>query len=331
MELQVDPSATASARWHAKNLAARRILILITGFVLLLSTGLMSAEIPPSVVALAKKYDEARQKTLGPLLGAFADGLKLKTVPALTRAGNLDAAIQIDQAATGLKGAQSAAMPREGAPFSPAAWAVVIETEEWKVFSETFAKEESSLNDLYMKALEREKAAFQANGNPYGVLAVENEVKRVESMRAAGVPKDPKAGPASPPLAVAAAEKPWNEAAPAAPMVATIDSIQKKATDAYFVGKLWKTPQWKDEIHEWYFRKNGEAVRRITKVDGTVAGIHTMRWTVDPDSTVCVASDSPAPKFFWFSPDGTAEYRLLVKEGKREPITLIPNGKDPAE
>jgi hypothetical protein len=309
--------------------------IVVAFFVAWISADLVGQEattVPGSVVALAKKYDEARKKSLGPVLDSFADELKLKVVPALTRSGKANVAIQIGEAASKLKGATIPVLPVvAGAPFTAETLAAIKETSEWKVFVDNFTKAEAVLNESYGKALDREKANFLGKGDPYGVVAIENELKRVAAMTGGTVAP---ALPVPPPSLTKSANQPISaEAMPGSELgnstivaSAKITTERAKEVEALFVGKLWRY-RFANGVADWFFRKNGEAVRQTTNSDGTTAN-HVFRWVIEDDLSVAVP-DRTNPKWFWFNENGNNQFTQGTKDGTRGPLELVPDGRDP--
>jgi hypothetical protein len=239
------------------------------------ATGQQTPKVPDSVVAMAKKYDETRQKTLGPLLESFAADLKARMVPALTRQGKADAAIKIGEAANALKNAPVPVLPSSGAPFPAELFALVQASPEWGLFSVKFTQAESALNESYKKALEREKTVFQNKGDPYAMVAVDNEAKRVDVLRGGATA----VSPASPSAAKAVASSPENTKPSAEPK--KISAADKRRIESWIVGKTWSV-EGEDELI--YFAKGGKGARSLKGAVTTA-----LEWQVDDFGKVSVS------------------------------------------
>jgi hypothetical protein len=235
------------------------------------------AKLPNAVASLARKYDESRKKALQPILDSFVTDLKLKVVPALTRAGKAGVAIKLQQAAEALKNPATPVIPSIDAPFPRDVFAMVQASHEWQVFSEKFISAEAALNGNYKTAIEREQALFQSKGDPGGVIACNNEMKRVEALKA-GLVSSHAASPASTAAASTTIAKD--------PPKERISTADKKRIESYFVGKTWATiPPNGGKPELFVLSKNGRAARR-NNYDGGV--ILDARWEFEDDGTVHV-------------------------------------------
>jgi len=285
--------------------------------------------VPPSVLALSAKYDETRSAKLGPLLHLLADELSAILVPKLTREGEAAKAVVIAEGVAKLREPGLPVMPQEGKPFSPDAFALVQASDEWKRFVVSFTEAETALNESYQRALDREKAVFQEKGDPYGVIAVENEAKRVAAIQAghalAAAGKDG-ASVGSPSGASTTGTPPPSPANPDGLSTGTMKTPPRKMEDR-FVKKMVRY-HFKDDIFDFYFRPRGEVVRRITKPDDSTV-MMTGSWEIEDDGSV-VVTGIHSTKWFWFGDDGRCEMRQGEKEGKRESkIEFVPGAKDP--
>jgi hypothetical protein len=291
------------------------------------------SSVTPSVDALSQKYDEARRKQLGPLLNLLVQELTGKVVPKLTREGKAALAIEITEGAGKLREMKTPQLPREGMPFSKESFELLQTTDEWKQFSTGFAAAEATLNESYQRALDREKSVFQNQGNPYGVIAVENEWKRVVALRDSKVPSVPT--PNSPASVGAPGQPPPGMPAEAtgnpvgAPVSKTKSGVNEVSLKERFVGKGFRY-YWEREKTNvlFYFRRNGEALREMTKEDGTIS-VNLGKWEIEDDGSVSVLGIA-SPKWFWFGTDGVCQLKQGVKEGKSDyTLTFNPDAKDP--
>jgi hypothetical protein len=154
------------------------------------------------------------------------------------------------------------------------------------------------------------------------VIAVENEAKRVAAIKAglSAVGAEPGTAPS------AANPAPTKAAMPAPPMkpspvdeVVMKDRFVNKGFQFYFVkGK---------ETVLFYFRRNGDAVRKITRDDGT-SSFQVGDWKIEEDGSVDV-TDIASPKWFWFGEDGSCQMVQGAKEGTTQVLTLVPDAEDP--
>ncbi len=266
-----------------------------------------ATKVPASVVVLAKKYDETREKTLGPILDSLSEELKLKTMPALTRAGKAAVAVQIGESLDKLKSVSPVVLPRAGAPFPPAAWADVEQSAEWSVFVAKFSKAEAMLNESYMKALEIKKAEFQGKGDAYGVVAVENELMRVKPM-AEGTPN---------PVVSSASIKPSSTSQPNGPPAAIgepVTAAKRKEVELWLEGTTWKSGK-----ALFYFAKEGKGVAKVPS--GEVVLFSDMKgggWRVQNDGSVELLAPGPYRTFTLETPESGA-FMIHDKAGGEPP------------
>lgn len=315
--------------WPASHLAFWTVLLSGT---LAPVVGQDQRPVPPSVIALAEKYDEARRVQLGPLLNLLANEVTGKVVPRFTRDGRAAQAIELTEGAGKLREMETPLLPKEGMPFPKASFELLQTTDEWKRFLAGFNETESALNESYQRALDREKASFQQQGDPYGVIAVENEMKRVVGLRegmvdaaetsnlsaqVAGAGK-PAAGMATP-----------NEPKPKSSTQPSSGAVADEATlTARFAGKGFQYYfEREKETVLIYFRRNGEALRKTTKVDGS-ASVDVGAWEIGDDGSVEVTGIS-SPKWFWFPEAGGCQMRQNEKEGPRQSLSPVPDAADP--
>lgn len=288
--------------------------------------------VPPSVIALAEKYDEARRAQLGPLLNLLANEVTGKVVPRFTRDGKAAQAIELTEGAEKLREMKTPLMPKEGMPFPKASFELLQTTEEWKHFLAGFNETESVPNESYQRALDREKASFQQQGDPYGVIAVENEMKRVVGLRegmvdAAGTSNlsslGAGAGKPAGGMATPTESKPKSTTQPSFGEVA-----DKAKLTARFVGKGFQYYfEREKETVLIFFRRNGEVLRKTTEVDGATS-VDVGAWEIGDDGSVEVMGIS-SPKWFWFNEDGSCQMRQNEKEGARQSLSLVPDAADP--
>lgn len=275
------------------------------------------------MAALAGKYDETRKHTLGPILDAFVGELKTKTVPALTRMGKVDEAIQLSEGAEKIATMTPPMLPREGVPFTPVAGSVLQDTAEWKAFVLSFSEAEVKLNEAYTRALDREKEAFAAKGDPYGLKAVENEAKRVDGMSRGEIAIA--AATVGAPAPVAGADSPPEAKAMMATTAATgkkITRAQEKQIEEWLIGKMWQYERGNPEDH-YFFRKDGEVVRDFRKPNFQV-----IKWIVEDDGTVNITG-SGSGKWIWLYSETAGEMAVGTKDAARTPFLLVPEMGDP--
>lgn len=283
-------------------------------------------KVPASVALLVSKYESARKAALGPVVDAFAEELRTKTVPELTRSGKAETALEISTAAEALKNAPVPLIPRSGSPFSADAFSVIESTTEWRSFTDKFREAETKLNEAYDKALERERTTYLSLGDPHGVLAVDQERKRIEAL-ADGVVPPGNSAPASPENR----EMP----PPAPPSVQASKPAGEKAKmeelEGYLVGKMYEFALASTaERHEYFFRKNGEVVRRITP-EAAPKRTDVGEWKIDGDLSVRI-SGLASPKWFLFDTPESGEMHQGDKGGKtRYKFKRIPGATDPEQ
>jgi hypothetical protein len=286
----------------------------------------------PSVTALAEKYDEARRIQLGPLLNLLADEVTGKVVPRFTREGKAAQAIELTEGAGKLREMKTPLLPKEGMPFTKASFELLQTTDEWKRFLAGFNETESALNESYQRALDRDKASFQQQGDPYGVIAVEKEMERVGGLREGMVAaaetsnlSEPVAGAGktSGGMATPTEPKPKSSTLPSSGAVADEATLK-----ARFVGKGFQFYfEREKETILIYFRRNGEALRKTTKVDGSTS-VDVGAWEIGDDGSVEVTGIS-SPKWFWFNEEGGCQMRQNEKEGARQSLSPVPDAADP--
>lgn len=268
---------------------------------LMTSVGLSAqplTKLPEPIMSLAKRYDESRKKALQPILDSFVVDLKGKVIPGLTRSGKADIAVKLAQASEALKNLDTPVLPWIDAPFPKEAFAPLQATQEWQVFTDRFAKSEASLNNSYMKALERERQLFQTKGDPGGVVAVNSEIKRIGALKVGVV--GGKEGSSSPPPTVAGAISQPNARG-------RLSSSEKRRIESYFIAKTWATVPLTAGLPELLFFAKDGTVAFKNGHDGSVFLKAT--WRMEDDGIVFVQS-AGYPRHITFL---TAEDASMVK------------------
>jgi hypothetical protein len=146
---------------------------------------------------------------------------------------------------------------------------------EWGVFSIKFTQAESALNESYKKALEREKIVFQNKGDPYAMVAVDNEAKRVDALKTgtgAAVPAAASTATAATTPAPAAKE-------PTEPKKTS--AADKRRIESWLVGKTWAVGGTEELL---FFSKGGKGLRKIA------TGAGTLQWVIEDDGRVRVSA-----------------------------------------